>query len=534
MSATHRKARSRRRRWAGILLAALVLAPCRAPADVIYISVMGRTELAARPLVQMFPSADGKNQIILGKVVVLRDDNDQPVLPYGRRYFMFRPSKGAFTGTDILGNPDPKSTLVRLDWNWVGQMNREVSTLDDVRDIISNRDLRYRTGEEAMQALLADIDPLGEMHLKGAVPQPAYPNIVPREGSISGVLVHGRLTETDYQKQLASARALPSENPLSYFSLDPVFSRGPETDKALLLLRAAARCTRYGESEAGLRESCLAVLRFVCDRTYVEPADVPVGTRAKAEALKTVTMSCRRLVLNMLSNVGPQVISRAPNRPANVEGWPLEAGIDDPQPVSSLDLARVALEVLDSCRSPRVPDQGSFLDTVLLVAANRNDFRSVSKRPPLAQFTAGADLVGKQAFEVLQHLVTVPKDGSADTGASFRQHLRNKMLDRADPAICRAAREALAGAGVASEAEIAGALDYYVTTAVDWRGSDLQVVDDLAYVVRGLMASISDPALRAHYRDELGRRTAGLRDSVANGNRQSATVEFLQQLGATS
>ena len=328
-------------RWGWILLLAVTLAGSRAAADVIYIDLRGRTELQANPVVEMFPSADGKNTVILGKVVVLRDENDQPILPYARRYFMFRPSKGAFTGTDILGNPDPKSKLVRLDWNWVAGMQRDISSIDDVRGVISNRDLRYRSGTEALQALLADIDPLGDMRLKGAVPDVAYPNIVPREGSLSALLIRGYLTDTEYQKQLASARALPPESPLSYFALDPALARSPATDHALLLMSAAARCTRYGEPDQGLRDSCIAVLRFACDTVFVEPVDVPIGTRAKATELHANVFGCRRLLLNMLSNVGPQAISRPPNRPANLEGWPISSAIDDPQPVSSLDLSRV-------------------------------------------------------------------------------------------------------------------------------------------------------------------------------------------------
>lgn len=509
-----------------------VLASAALRADVIYIGVLGVKALQENHLVTLERSADGKNWMIVGQVVTVRDANDQPVLPNPRRYWMFKPSKGPFTGTDVNGNPDPNSKLVRLDFTWTGQMDREVDSLDNIRDIISNRDLRYQSGAEALQALLADLDPLGEMHLKGAVPAVAYPGIVPREGSYSTFLLRGLLPATELAKERANAEALPSEDPLSYSPLDPVFhEQQPPGGTALLLARAAARCSRYGETEPGLRDSCLAVLHFMCDTLYVEPADVPVGTRTKATQLRDASAQCRRFLLNTVSNVGPQVLCRPPLRPEAVEGWPRAASQDDPQPVSTLDLARTCLEVLDGCRNPHVGDQGSVAETLLLCAANQADCRAVSKRPPLAPYAAGADGVGKQALDVLCHIASPPTDGSADTGAYYRSRIRLAVFGFDDPAIGRAAREAAVRCGLGSEPEVAALLDYVISRGTDSRFVD-QAPADAAYILQGLPAHIPSPAIRTHFQEELARRVARMQESVRQGYKDPATLSLLGHLGA--
>jgi len=524
--------RARVLRWA--LLATAALAAVTGNADVIGISQVGLAALQANHLVEPVLRADGKGWIIVGHVIVLRDANDRPILPNPRSYYMFRPLKGPFTPTDVNGNPDANAHEVRLAFAWTAQMDLAIASIDDVRGVISNRDLRYQSGAEALQALLAELDPIGEMHLKTAVPAVAYPDIVAREGNFSAFLLLGNMSATERQAEVASAAALAPEDPLSLNPLDPVLGRNEEADSiAYRLVLAAARCTRWGEPEAGLRDSCAAVLHFMCDTLYVEPADVPVGTRAKATIIRNATIRCRHMLINSVSNVGPQVLSRQPPRPYRLDGWPQVSLPDDPQPLNNSDIAKVCLEVLDACRTPRVADRDGVADVLLLCAANRADFRTVGKRPPLPEFAAGADDLGKRAFGVLVDLMAVPSDGSPDTGAYFRKRILNKLVVNDDPAVIRAAREATATVGVGNDSEIAPCLDFLFARIVDTQSPPEQTIEDVVYILHRMPAAIRDTNVRQHFQDEVGRRVAGMQESVAKAQAEEGTVRFVKVYGAS-
>ena len=131
--------RARVLRWA--LLATAALAAVTGNADVIGISQVGLAALQTNHLVEPVLRADGKGWIIVGHVIVLRDANDRPILPNPRSYYMFRPLKGPFTPTDVNGNPDANAHEVRLAFAWTAQMDRAIASIDDVRGVISNRDL---------------------------------------------------------------------------------------------------------------------------------------------------------------------------------------------------------------------------------------------------------------------------------------------------------------------------------------------------------------------------------------------------------
>jgi hypothetical protein len=507
------------------ILAALLAHP--AAADIVSFSKRGYAELQKNHLIEVQLRRDGLLWFVQGRIIVPRDETDQPILPNPRRYFMFRPFKAAFTPTGLDGNPKPDAKEVRLDFNWIGGMNLELDTLDDVRAIISNRDLRYANGAEALDALLADIDPEGVLHLKASTPAVANDKIVPREGYLSQVLIHGNLTPSERADSVKRLRAMPFEDPLSYNPLDPLVRQVSPADTMLQLLRAMARCDKWGEEEPGLRATCAAIAHFIGDTICVEPSEVPEGARETANRIHAIAFDARRLLYTCVENVSPRVLARAP-APGATAGWKPVTQPDDAQPLYPPDLARAALEILATMRIPRAADCAWQLDALVACAANRADLRgsAPATRP---EFTADAAEMGQKAFQVLLQLAAAPTDGTPDHGAYFRLRLLERwLLQSADPANAEAARELLVRAGMAGDPEIAQTLDYLFGCAENVRGEADTGRRQIISVLRRLPASIADAALRHRFQMERDLRIQQAHDDVKSGFRGEATRRFLE------
>ena len=107
------------------------------------------------------PHANGRGQFLQGQIIVRRDDADRPTLPNPRTFFILRPlpecRSTAAPEQDQADRDAENPFNVKLQFTWTRGMTRHVDTLDDVRRMISNRDLRYRNGAEAFDALLAEL-----------------------------------------------------------------------------------------------------------------------------------------------------------------------------------------------------------------------------------------------------------------------------------------------------------------------------------------------------------------------------------------
>jgi hypothetical protein len=502
-----------------------------ASADVIYLTEAGRLALQKNGLVEPHLRSDGKGWVLQGQIIVLRDDADRPILPNSRRYFMFRPLKGPFTATGPDGTPNPAAHEVRLDLNWTSQKNLEIDTLDDVRGLISNRDLRYGSGADALGALLADIDPGAVLYPGRPSPAVAYDKIVAREGWLSNFLIHGRTSATARQQEIDRERALPPEDPLGFNPLDPrlFFEDGGVT--LMLLERSMARCDRWGEPEPGLRASCFAVAHFICDTLYVEPAAAPVGARSQAGDIRAFVANARLGLRLSIHLVSPIVLSQ-PRKAGAPAGWPLASGLDDPQLVTTADMAKVALEILDTCRAPRSVDRDGMLDDLMACAADRADFRPLGKRQPLPEYDQVCDQMGQKAFEIILHMASAPTDGSADEGGYFRVRLRTTLGSGGDPAVVRVAREALVRAGMADDSEIAPTLDYLLSVA-DRHGVDPQLLEDAVYVLKKLPDSIADSTRRGRFQTEVARRLQGYQDAVKSGDATAEVKRIVELYGGS-
>ena len=517
-----------------VVLAAVLLAGS-ARADIIELSDEGVAALRSNHLVAPQAHANGKGWFLEGQIVVLRDETDQPVLPNPSKYFMFRPRPGSFTATGPDGKPTPDAKEVRLEFAWASGIAQEIDTLDDVRGLISNRDLRYRSVAETLDALLADIDPQGLLRLRKSSPAVANATIVAREGWLSNFLINGPATRDERSAEMARLRAMPHEDPLSENPIDPRLWLTSGDAAMDGLLKTLARGAKWGEAEPGLQDSCRAVAHFIADSIFVVPSDVPAGARANAMRLAKFATDARQILLRS-ARVGSVEQLSLPTRPGVT---PPAARVvtppDSAQPITLLDEARVALEVLATCADqPDRPGEYEAIDTLLICAAGRSDFRAAGTQRPLQpEYAADCDAIGRRAFEILQAFVTVPPAGTPDRGAAFRAELRPWLVFFDDAATAHVARAALAGAGLGEDGEIAPLLDYLFQQALFAGPAQNDVRENLIFVLKRLPAAIADAGRRERFQAEVDRRIDQLKLAVTRSQARPNTQVFLDQYAAT-
>ena len=504
-------------------------------ADMIELSAAGGAALRENHLVEPQAHANGKGWFIEGQIVVLRDETDQPVLHSPWKYFMFHPLKGSIIPTGPDGKPKPDAKEVRLEFSWTHGIRQEIDTLDDVRGLISNRDLRYSSGAEALDALLADIDPQGALGLKKTSPQVADATIVAREGWLSRFLINGPDSIEQRKAEAQRINALPHDDPLSQ---NPNDSRQWLADGNVamgVLLEAMARCNKWGESEPGLKASCLAVAHFICGSIYVVPSEVPVGSRAAANRLYHFLIMARFFLLSS-AQMGSLPMLCAPPRAGEVfTPTRLVASPDSAQPVTVLDEAQAALEVLDSCRTPAEgPAAHDAVGTLLECAAGRADFRAAGNLKPLSpELAVAADAIGRRAFEILLRYATASPTGASDNGVAYRKELRPWLTQFGDMAEGQAAREVLARAGLGSEAEIPPLLDYIFVQALSAGPEQVAERDNLIFVLKRLPGSIADANLRRRFQTEVNERIDQAEVDFKRHEGEAGTKAFLDRYGAT-
>lgn len=178
------------------------------------LSDLGVGALRKQELAVSRPHAGGRGFFIQGQIEVLREaTTDAPTLPDPRTYFMFRPLEGHFQAAGADGKPHwTGGADLRFEWAWVkGVTYHDIDTLEDVRALSSNRDLRYCNGAEALLALLAELDPDGVLHLKTTVPAVADDKVLLREGWLSRYLLDGPLTADERTTLVQRLRQLPTD-----------------------------------------------------------------------------------------------------------------------------------------------------------------------------------------------------------------------------------------------------------------------------------------------------------------------------------
>ena len=518
-----------------VLVAATVFLGGPMRADMIELSTAGLAALRENHLVEPQAHADGKGWFIEGQIVVLRDETDQPVLHSPWKYFMFHPLKGPFIPTGPDGKPKPDAKEVRLEFAWTHGIRQEIDTLDDVRGMISNRDLRFSSGAEALAALLADIDPQGALGLKKTSPQVADATIMAREGWLSRFLINGPDGIEQRKAEAQRINALPHDDPLSQNPNDPRQWLADGNVAMGVLLEAMARCNKWGEPEPGLKASCLAVAHFICGSIYVVPSEVPVGSRAEANRLYHFVIMARFALLSSAQMGSLPMLSAPPRAGEIFTPTRLAASPDSAQPVTMLDEAQAALEVLDSCRTPAErPAAHDAVRTLLQYAAGRADFRAAGNLKPLRPELADtADAIGRRAFEILLRYATVAPTGAPENGIAYRNELRPWLTEFGDVAEGRVAREVLTHAGLGSEAEIPPLLDslFYLARSEGPRGGAAR--DNVIFVLKRLPGFIADANLRSRFQADVNQRIDQMGVDLAHHQAQIGAREFLDQYAAT-
>jgi hypothetical protein len=553
-----------------------------ARADILLLNDKGVAALKASGFAA--PSADGRGYVAQGQFIVPRNAADLPTPPEPAAYFLFRPLQQSFHSEGAKPSWQ-NSTPQKWEWAWVkGVTHHHFDALDDVRDMLSNRDKRFGGWEESTEALLADLDSSGALGLKTAAPAPQNKSVVPREGWLSRYLVVGPMTPQERIEMVTRARSRPKEDPLGYSPLDPLLWMVTPESTVSGLVEGIARCAKYGEPEPGLTEACRHAAAFICNALYVprEKAEAKAGSSnsnsvppvvipplalpfaqpvipglpkipaplggpapantlaEKAMRIRAFHLQARAALFNHLDAASPQAIAIALAQSTSAVADPLRTTMpDDALPLDFMDMAQAALQVTESLAVAREEDQAQLVNALLGLAGGRSDFRGTGAKTPAevkpldAKLLQREDELGKQAFQVLVHLAAAQPPDKDDVAGGFRAELLNAISaaigEEARTSEATAARESLVLCGIGSAAEIKPLVEGLVS--IGYRSDDAQDWhrDDAVYILKRLPQHVPDEKLRNVLQNAIADQLQELKERQKLGTGGRGEKYFLRQ-----
>lgn len=515
------------------IVPALVLSFCFASsgfADTIMLSPAGVAAIRGKSRASPVRSADGKHELAHGRVVVFRDAQDLPTLPNPSRFFAFQPRNKRADGRQTWSF----TAAEKWEWSWVLATHHTIDSLEDLRDMISNRDKRYGSVKDALVALRADIDPTGSLGLRdgSGAPVVTNPRIKPREGTVSRDLISPE-THEERRALIKEARSQPAD-PLGYSPIDPLFGGGETPEFAIeKLVDAIARARKYGQPENGLLASCLAVARFFTEDLFVseEKENGPDGETASR--IRGFVFRARAAVLSYIEDVSPQGVAIRLERQAAQAGSLADAlrhtQPDDDLPLDVFELARTALEVVGGMINPRNEDRVRVVEALLSLASGRADFRGRDAVALPPEIQSRQEVVAQQAFETLIKLSAAPTPGKEDTGAYFRPEiLRFFGSSYAKDSYAKTAREVLVRSGVGGEREIGPLVNDLINLGLTAAQEPSDPRLAAIYVLKQLPANIRDERLRQRFQARINEQLDQLEERRRAGTGGPAESRFLE------
>jgi hypothetical protein len=472
-----------------------------AAADTLRLTPKGVAALRGKGLAVL--SADGKTSVVHGQLVVERDETDQLTLKYPGKYFRFRPFKKGSSGA---------AKVEQLEWAWVVRQTDDLDTLEDLRDVFSNRDKRYGGWQQGLQAFLADLDPRGSLGLKkGPVPPVANSKIVLREGWLTRNFLQGMPTPAQLMDMMRAAQALPPEDPQSSTDL-PLARTEPPDALVGSLIEAIARAQKYGEPEPGFLQAALMVGRFLNGPIHLDPEKAKGDDEEKAGRLSLFAQQFTGTVLASLGGCTAESLAGGQGADHSAENLaqrlkPL-GGRDDYLPIDCVDLALAGVSALAGPEVSRPEDAAEAVDVLLRNAEGRRDFLDPDMRsefPPTLQ--ARLDAVGKLAFDTLVRLARPPSAGQPDLGARFRVEIPAQVFRLVEIGkgsglhYRKAASAALLQTGIGNAEEASTLADFFLSPftsspAAGDLSCDSEKIDLGIDTIKGISKGTTNPAMR--------------------------------------
>jgi hypothetical protein len=485
----------------------------------------GVTALRASGLAK--PLTDGSGFYIRGLIIVPRDASGRPTLAEPGLNFMFAP----------MTAPNKFGPARQMKWMWVTGGKIEIDTLDDLRGIVSNRDLRYGGWEAGLRGLLSEVDTddsIFHTRSKGAAPGQPNNGVFLAEGWLSRNLLSGHIPDqTEMEAYLFKVQhSIPRADPLSYRPNDPlVTANGGGLETVYQLLQSIARAEKYGEAEPGFLDAARIVARFLCEDLY-PPDDALSGPSSdRAMFIERYAIEARQGLITQVSFIGASTLMGRLSRPSRLgntvadkirsEGSYL--AYTDVAPITFFDVARAGVEIMGDLKTPRYGNVGteSIVRSLVEVASQRSDFRARETNLSLpVEVSSLGDAVGKIALEKL-HLLTSDKTSSAS--GAYRNVLLAVFCDVAanpgdkigNPSMVGASAEAVIRAGVGSTAEVVQFINSVWDLGLVLAIRRSPFAQDAVRVLRGVNA---DARVRSTYDAYLAKRIRDFQQRQDDGN----------------
>jgi hypothetical protein len=509
--------------FSGVLLvASLSLLVMSTAADTIRLTPKGAAALQGTGLTVL--SADGKTYVVHGQFVVARDDTDQLTLKFPGKYFLFRPFKKGSAGG---------GKVEQFEWAWFAGANGDIDTLEELRDLISNRDKRYGGWRQGLQALLADLDPQGSLGLKkGTAPPVINDKIVPREGWLTRDFLQGLPTPAQFMEMIRAAQALPPEDPQSSTRIALTRSGSP-MDVVRSLLSAIARAQKYGEPEPGFLQAALAIAQFLTGSLDTDPYKAKGDDEERAKRIYLFVEDFTHTLVSTVDACSAEAIGGGTYSTASAERLSLYlkplGGHDDDRPIDCFDTDLAGVGALGGPQVSRPKDDELTVDALLHSAEGRRDFLDPDMRavcPPDLQ--ARLDTTGKLAFETLVRIAGPPALGQPDLGFRFRGGIPSRVFkDVGDPRNGHShypkspsAVLAQVGAGNAEEASKLPGFFLNPFTKDNSSGGilcDSKKIDLGIDTIRGMMSGTKNTAIKVIFERDVELRMNFFQDRVRAG-----------------
>jgi hypothetical protein len=512
------------RKLSSVLLAALLfISTIPAWGDTLHLTPKGVAGLQGRGLAVL--SADGKTYVVHGQFVVLRDETDQLTLKYPGKYFLFRPFKKGLAGP---------AKVEQFEWAWVAWSKTDIDTLEDLRDLISNRDKRHGGWQQGLEAFLADLDPQASLGLKkGPAPPVANTKIVLREGWLTRNFLQGMPTPDQLLEMIRAARALPPEDPLSSTRIPLTQSQPPD---ALVgsLVDAIARAQKYGEPEPGFLPAALTIARFLIGSLNTNPDKAKGDDEEKAKRIWPFVRNFTDTLLASVNACSPERLAGGQNPMDSAENLSkrlkLPGNPDDGRPIDCVDFALAGVNALGGSQVSRPEDAGQTVETLLHGAEGRRDLLGPQMRatfPPDLQ--ARLDSIGKLAFETLVRIAAPAAAGQPDLGARFRAeipvHVFEQLVDvqNASSPYRKAPSAVLFQVGAGNAEEASTLADFFLNPFTRSGSSggvscDSEKIDLGIDTIKGIMKGTKSPTIRVIFERKVELKIKSYQDRVRVGS----------------
>jgi hypothetical protein len=437
----------------------------------------------------------------------------------------------------------------QMKWLWVTVAKPEIDTIDDLRDIISDRDMRYGSWQAGLLGLLAEADTgdtIFHVRANGRVASQPNNSIFLSEGWLSRDLLAGNTPDIAAMQAYVFKvqQTLPRTDPLSYRPTDPLLQRGGSRNVMGDLLQAIARAVKYGEPEPDFLDAARQTARFLVEDLYV-PDDAMSGpardkaafirymaTEARAGLNTSVQLIHARALQDRLSKpsrLGPAVSDKVRSENSYL-------AYADTMPVTIFDVARAGVDVLGELKTAHEGDGGTrtVLRTLIGAAGERNNFRALEPSFSVpSEVSSPMDTVARAAYEKVIALTTQQDAAAArayrkDLLAQFFELLAYDADRIGTASSTAAAPQAVITAGVSGTAESVDYINQLWAVGLGLSSSNSPKVD---YVVRLLRQVNADPKVRSTYNAYLSKMIRDFQERQKIGIGSADERKWLARLG---